>query len=95
MRFLDILNNIIRIQIILFMNIYVIAALISCVYLFTKIMEMNFIEEEQRKPIKIMVCDSLVVYFSVLVGYFIYNQVALPMEDVDIPPEIFTDSPDF
>ena len=77
------------------MNVYLIAAVISCIYLFTKIIETNFIEEDQRKPIKIMVCDSLIVYFSVLAGYFIYNQVAVPLEDVETSPEIFTDSPDF
>jgi len=77
------------------MNVYLIAALISCIYFFTKIIEMNFIEEDQRRPIKIMVCDALIVYFSVLVGYFIYNQVAIPLEDVEITPEIFTDTPDF
>ena len=77
------------------MNVYLIAALISCIYFFTKIIETNFIEEDQRKPIKIMVCDALIVYFSVLVGYFIYNQVAIPLEDVEITPEIFTDTPDF
>ena len=77
------------------MNVYLIAALISCIYLFTKIIEMNFVEEENKKPIKIMVCDALIVYFSVVAGYFIYNQVIPPLEDVDIPPEIFTDAPDF
>jgi len=77
------------------MNVYLIASIIASVYFVTKIIEMNFIEEEQRKPIKIMVCDSLIVYFSVLAGYFIYNQVAVPLEEVDIQPEIFTDIPDF
>ena len=77
------------------MNVYLIASIIASVYFVTKIIEMNFIEEEQRKPIKIMVCDSLIVYFSVLAGYFIYNQVAVPLEEVDIQPEIFTDTPDF
>jgi len=77
------------------MNVYLIASIIACVYFITKIIEMNFVEEEQRKPIKIMVCDSLIVYFSVLAGYFIYNQVALPLDEVDIQPEIFTDTPDF
>lgn len=77
------------------MNVYLIAAVIASIYLFTKIMEINFVEEEHKKPIKILVCDSLIVYFSVVAGYFIYNQVMPPLEEVDIPPEIFTDTPDF
>jgi hypothetical protein len=77
------------------MNLYLVAAVISCIYLFTKIIEMNFVEDEHKKPIKILVCDSLIVYFSVVAGYFIYNQVMPPLEDMEIPPEIFTDAPDF
>ena len=77
------------------MNVYLVAAVIASIYLFTKIIEMNFVEEENKKPIKILVCDSLIVYFSVVAGYFIYNQVIPPLEDVEIPPEIFTDVADF
>jgi hypothetical protein len=77
------------------MNVYLLAAVIASIYLFTKIIELNFIEEDNKKPIKILVCDSLIVYFSVVAGYFIYNQVIPPLEDSEIPPEIFTDAPDF
>jgi hypothetical protein len=77
------------------MNVYLLAAVIASIYLFTKIIELNFVEEENKKPIKILVCDSLIVYFSVVAGYFVYNQVIPPLEDTEIPPEIFTDSPDF
>ena len=77
------------------MNVYLVAAVIASIYLFTKIMELNFIEEDNKKPIKILVCDSLIVYFSVVAGYFIYNQVMPPLEDSEILPEIFTDAPDF
>ena len=77
------------------MNVYLIAAVIASIYLFTKIIELNFIEDDNKKPIKILVCDSLIVYFSVVAGYFIYNQVMPPLEDTEILPEIFTDAPDF
>ena len=77
------------------MNAYLLAAVIASIYLFTKIIELNFIEEDNKKPIKILVCDSLIVYFSVLAGYFVYNQVIPSLDDVDVPPEIFTDKPDF
>jgi len=77
------------------MNAYLIAAVVASIYLFTKIIEMNFVEEENKKPLKILVCDALIVYFSVVAGYFVYNQVIPPLEDVETPPEIFTDAPDF
>jgi hypothetical protein len=77
------------------MNVYLVAAVIASIYLFTKIIELNFLEEDNKKPIKILVCDSLIVYFSVVAGYFIYNQVMPPLEDTEILPEIFTDAADF
>jgi len=77
------------------MNVYLIAAVISFIYLFTKIIELNFLDDENKRPIKILVCDSLIVYFSDIAGYFIYNQVIPPLDDTEIPPEIFTDAADF
>ena len=77
------------------MNVYLVAAVIASDYLFAKIIELNFIEEDNKKPLKILVCDSLIVYFSVVAGYFIYNQVIPPLEDTEPLPEIFTDAPDF
>jgi hypothetical protein len=77
------------------MNVYLVAAVIASIYLFTKIIELNFIEEDNKKPIKILVCDSLIVYFSVVAGHFIYSQVIPPLDDTEILPEIFTDAPDF
>ena len=77
------------------MNAYLIAAVVASIYLFTKIIELNFVEDENKRPLKVLVCDALIVYFSVVAGYFVYNQVIPPLDDVEVPPEIFTDTPDF
>ena len=76
-------------------NIFIIAGLISFVFLIFKFIEMRFIEKE-NKPIKLLVRDTLVVYFSVLVGHFIIDQLKPVIQDGGASaPAVFTDTPDF
>jgi hypothetical protein len=55
-------------------NIFIIAAVVSVTFLITKFLEMRFIEKES-KPLKILIRDALLVYFSVVSGYFIIGQI--------------------
>lgn len=78
-------------------NIFVIAAIISVVYIIAKFIEMRYIEKES-KPLKFLIRDALLVYFSVICGYFILEQVK-PMvqnggDGAGITP-VFTDNPEF
>lgn len=79
-------------------NIFLIAAIISILFIITKFIEMRFIERE-NKPLKLLVRDALLVYFSVILGYFVINQ-ATPIINgateggTNITP-IFTDNPEF
>jgi hypothetical protein len=78
-------------------NIFIIAAVISFVFLIAKFLEMRFIEKE-NKPLKLLIRDSLLVYFSVVSGYFIIGQIN-PMlsggsSRSNITP-VFTDNPGF
>lgn len=54
-------------------NVFVVAGIISFIYLIAKFMEMRFFEKES-KPLKLLVRDTLLVYFSVLIGIFILDQ---------------------
>jgi hypothetical protein len=79
-------------------NIFFIAAIISVVFVITKFIEMRFIERE-NKPLKLLVRDALLVYFSVILGYFIINQATPIINGVteggtNVTP-IFTDNPEF
>jgi TctA family transporter len=75
-------------------NIFVIAAVVSIVFLIAKFIEMRFVEKE-NKPLKILIRDALVVYFSVVSGYFILSQLdPVTSSDSNITP-IFTDNPGF
>ena len=54
-------------------NIFIVAGIISFIFFVSKFIEMRFIEKES-KPLKFLVRDSLLVYFSVLIGNFILEQ---------------------
>ena len=75
-------------------NIFVTSAVISIIYLITKFLEMRFIEKES-KPLKLLIRDALVVYFSVIVGHYLLIQINPIIHSGGSAPQIFTDNPDF
>jgi len=78
-------------------NIFFIAAIISIVFLIAKFIEMRFIEKES-KPLKYLIRDSLLVYFSVVFGNFVIEQINPVLHGgstkTNITP-VFTDNPGF
>jgi hypothetical protein len=78
-------------------NIFIIATIISVVFLIAKFVEMRFIEKE-NKPLKVLIRDSLLVYFSVVFGYFIMSQLNPIMKggsNISPSTPVFTDNPGF
>jgi hypothetical protein len=78
-------------------NIFLIASIISIIFFIGKFIEMRFIERE-NKPLKLLVRDSLLVYFSVILGDFIINQVSPIINGGNgnsVITPIFTDNPEF
>ena len=78
-------------------NIFIIAAVISIVFLVSKFIEMRFVDNES-KPLKLLIRDTLLVYFSVISGYFIMEQLKPVLETVGeniSAPQVFTDNPEF
>ena len=69
------------------------AAIISFVFLIVKFIEMRFVEKES-KPLKLLIRDALLVYFSVVAGYFIINQINPILKGGAFTP-VFTDNPSF
>lgn len=65
----------------------------SFFYFFFKFIEMRFILKA-NKPLKSIVRDTLIVYFSVLTGNFILEQMG-PLKNLTVSPSIFTNEPDF
>ena len=79
-------------------NIFIIAAIISIIFLILKFIEMRFIEKE-IKPLKVLIRDALLVYFSVISGYFILEQLRPVIQNggnltTNTTP-IFVDNPEF
>ena len=75
-------------------NIFVTAAVISIIFLITKFLEMRYIEKES-KPLKLLIRDTLVVYFSVIVGHYLLIQINPIMHAGSSATQVFTDNPDF
>lgn len=77
-------------------NIFIIAAIISVIFFIAKFAEMRFFEKEP-KPLKLLVRDSLLVYFSVICGYFALEQVNSSINSVgpEMSTPVFTDNPEF
>lgn len=77
-------------------NIFVISGIIAFIFLIVKFMEMRVIEKE-NKPLKLLIRDALVVYFSTLAGFFIIEQLN-PVIDASMTPaqpSVFIDNPGF
>jgi len=76
-------------------SIFVIAAIISILFFIAKFIEMRFIEKE-NKPMKFLIRDSLIVYISSVLGYFILQQLnpILHSGNSEIT-QVFTDNPQF
>ena len=78
-------------------NIFIIAAVISIIFIIAKFVEMRFIEKES-KPLKLLIRDALLVYVSVVSGHFILQQLKPIMQEGGssaIATQVFTDNPEF
>lgn len=78
-------------------NIFLIAGIISFIFLLAKFLEMRLVDKES-KPIKLLVRDALLVYFSVVAGHFVIQQID-PIINETVKqatiPGAFTSDPDF
>ena len=67
-------------------------------FFLVKFIEMRFVDRES-KPLKFLIRDSLLVYFSVVAGSFVIDQLKPVMQDggdgVISNPAVFTDNPGF
>jgi hypothetical protein len=77
-------------------NIFLVAGIISVIFFIAKFLEMRYIEDEP-KPLKFLIRDSLLVYVSVVIGSFVLEQLKPVINDIDVisAPLAFTDNPPF
>jgi hypothetical protein len=77
-------------------SIFVTATIIAISYFIVKFLEMRYIEKES-KPLKVLVKDTLLVYFSVIIANFVMEQinpVIISTGGKSVIP-VFTDEPTF
>ena len=74
-------------------SIFVAGVAIAIVYLLFRFIEMRFVLKE-KKPIKVLIRDTLMVYLSVVIGNFILSQFSTSII-VPKTPEVFTGAPGF
>jgi hypothetical protein len=76
-------------------SIYTDAAVISLIFFLVTFIEMRFLEKES-KPLKYLIKDTLLVYFSVIIGFYILEQIKPVIDNaVNVEPAVFTDNPKF
>jgi hypothetical protein len=78
-------------------NKFMIAGFISFCFFLIKFLEMRYVDQES-KPLKFLIRDTLIVYVSTFFGIFVVEQLNPVIKDIDEIPEIplvFTDAPNF
>jgi hypothetical protein len=80
-------------------NIFINAGAIAVIFFIAKFIEMRFIEQE-NKPLKVLIKDSLIVYICVLSGYYIIEQLSPMIQNggeviASETTAVFTGNPDF
>lgn len=77
-------------------NIFLVSGIISVIFFIAKFLEMRYVDNDP-KPLKMLVRDSLLVYISVVFGCFILDQLTPVINESVIPvePLAFTDNPPF
>lgn len=73
-------------------NQFINSFIISVLYLVIKFVQMRFVDKK-NKPIKELASDTLMVYISVLFGF--YALQTIEKSDFTEQTQIFTGSPDF
>ena len=75
-------------------SIFFTSGVVSVIYILVRFLEMRFILKE-NKPLKTLARDGLIVYFSVIGGDFIMQQIQPLSENVTSKVAAFTNQPDF
>jgi len=84
-------------------NLFSIGAIIAIVYFLLKFLEMRFVDNDNKKPIKVLIRDTLIVCISSVVGVFLLDQFKMMGNSSIIrgadsglsAPAVFVDTPGF
>lgn len=79
-------------------EVFVYALAISTVFFLFKFLEMKFVPDDEKKPLKVVMKESLIVYFASVLGIYLYSQFDVTSSDVKTGGKstmAFVDSPSF
>jgi hypothetical protein len=82
-------------------NLYVSAAIVACIFLLAKFIEMRFIspqtneDSEKTKPMKSALQNAGIVFISYILGHFIISQFSNSPVVLGTKPDVFTGAPGF
>jgi len=77
-------------------EVFIYALAISTVFFLFKFLEMKFVPDDEKKPLKVVMKESLLVYFASVLGIYLYSQ----FDSKDVKPGgkttmAFVDNPSF
>ena len=55
-------------------EVFIYALAISVVFFLFKFLEMKFTLDEDKKPLKVIIKETLLVYFAAIMGIYLYSQ---------------------
>ena len=73
-------------------NLFIVACIGSVIFLLLKFAEMRIIIKK-NKPLKELVKDTVVVFFSIIIGIYILQQ--LTTNELSSATNVFVDTPNF
>jgi hypothetical protein len=60
-------------------DIFIYALAISTVFFLFKFLEMKMLPDEEKKPLKVIIKESMLVYLASVMGIYMYAQFDLPI----------------
>jgi|APSaa5957512535_1039671.scaffolds.fasta_scaffold75704_2 hypothetical protein len=84
-------------------EVFIYSLAICTIFFLFKFLEMKFVPDDEKKPLKIIIKETLVVYFASIIGIYLYSQFDIPsLSSKDSPEEFmsktamaFLDNPTF
>ena len=59
-------------------EVFIYSLAICTIFFLFKFLEMKFVPEDEKKPLKIIIKETLVVYFASIIGIYLYLQFDIP-----------------
>ena len=77
-------------------EVFIYALAISTVFFLFKFLEMKFMSDDEKKPLKVIVKETLTVYFASVSGIYLYSQFdSTPVKTGGNTTMAFVDNPSF